>query len=81
MITLMPMTLDQIVEETRQLPSDVLAELIDRILAARHGGMEPDIGAAWKTEVGRRIEEIETGKVEGVPLEESLARMRKIAGL
>ncbi len=29
----------------------------------------------------RRIEEIETGKVKGVPLEESLARARKIAGL
>ncbi len=77
----MPMTLDQIVEETRQLPSDVLAELSDRILAARHGGIEPDVEAAWKTEVGRRIEEIETGKVEGIPLEVSLARMRKIAGL
>ena len=77
----MPMTLDQIVEETSQLPSDVLAELIDRILLARHGGIGPDIEAAWKIEVARRIHEIEDGKVEGIPLEESLARMRKIAGL
>jgi putative addiction module component (TIGR02574 family) len=77
----MPMTLDQIVEETRQLPSDVVAELIDRILLARHGGIEPEIEAAWKTEVDRRIKEIEEGKVEGIPLEESLARIRKIAGL
>ena len=75
------MTLDQIVEETRQLPSDVVAELVDRILVAQHGGIEPDIEVAWKNEVGRRIAEIEEGKVEGIPLEESLARMRKIAGL
>ena len=75
------MTLDQIVEETRQLPSDVVAELIDRILLARHGGIEPEIEAAWKTEVDRRVKEIEDGKVEGIPLEESLARIRKIAGL
>ena len=81
MVLAMPMTLDQIVEETRQLPSDVVAELVDRILLAQHGGIEPDIEAAWKNEVGRRIAEIEEGKVEGIPLEESLARIRKIAGL
>lgn len=75
------MTLDQIVEETRQMPSDVVAELVDRILLARHGGVEPEIEAAWKTEIDRRITEIEEGKVEGIPLEESLARIRKIAGL
>jgi putative addiction module component (TIGR02574 family) len=36
---------------------------------------------SWKTETDRRIAEIESGKVKGVPLEESLARARKIAGL
>ncbi len=81
MMASMPMTLDQIVEETSHLPADVVAELVDRILLARHGGIEPDIEAAWKTEAHRRIKEIEEGKVEGIPLEESLARIRKIAGL
>ena len=80
MIDAVPITLEQIVEETSQLPVDVVAELIDRILLARHGGIEPDIEAAWKTEVHRRIEEIETGKVKGIPAEESLARVRKIIG-
>ena len=81
MMVPMPMTLDQIVEETRHLPSDVVAELVDRILVARHGGIEPEVEAAWKNEVDRRIKEIEEGKVEGIPLEQSLARIRKIAGL
>jgi putative addiction module component (TIGR02574 family) len=76
----MPMTLDQIVEETRQLPSDVVAELVDRILLARHGGIEPGIAAAWKTEIDRRISEIDAGKVQGVPVEESLARIRASLG-
>ena len=75
------MTLEEIVEETRQMPTDVVAELVDRILAERHGGIQPDIDAAGRREVHRRIEEIESGKVEGVPVDESLARMRKIAGL
>ena len=77
----MPITLDQIVEETRDMPEEVVAELIDRIMVARHGGVEPSVAAAWKTETDRRIADIESGKVEGVPLEESLARARKIAGL
>jgi hypothetical protein len=77
----MAITLDQIVEETREMPGDAVAELIDRIMAARHGGVESSVAAAWKTETHRRIAEIESGKVEGVPLETSLARARKIAGL
>ena len=77
----MPITLDQIVEETREMPAEVVAELVDRIMVARHGGMEPSVTESWKAEIHRRIEEIDSGKVKGVPLEESLARARKIAGL
>ena len=77
----MPITLDQIVEETREMPSEVVAELVDRIMVARHGGVESPVASAWKEETRRRIAEIESGEVKGVPLEESLARARKIAGL
>jgi putative addiction module component (TIGR02574 family) len=77
----MPITLDQIVEETREMPAEVVAELVDRIMVARHGDIQPSVAESWKTEIDRRIAEIESGKVKGVPLEESLARARKIAGL
>ena len=77
----MPLTLDQIVEATRQMPDEVIAELVDRILIARHGGVESSVDVAWKAEVSRRLAEIESGQVKGVPLEESLARARRIAGL
>lgn len=77
----MAMTLDQIVEETSQLPSDVVAELVDRIMLARHGGMDPDVEKAWKTEIRGRIAEIESGKVVGVPADEVFARVRKTVGL
>ena len=77
----MPMTLDQIVEATREMPDEVVAELIDRILVARHGGVDSSIATEWNAETNRRIAEIESGKVKGVPLEESLAKARKIAGL
>ena len=62
----MPITLDQIVDET---------------LLARHGGVEPRVESAWKTEIDRRIAEIEAGETRGIPVEESLDRIRQIAGL
>jgi putative addiction module component (TIGR02574 family) len=73
----MPITLDQIVEETRELPSEVVAELVDRIMIARHGGIEPPVAAAWQTDIDRRIREIEAGTVKGIPVEQSLARARE----
>ncbi len=77
----MPISIDQIVEETREMPPEVVSELIDRIMVARHGGIDPSVATSWKAEINRRIEEMESGKVKGIPLEESLARARKIAGL
>ena len=77
----MPITLDQIVEETRHLPPDVVAKLVDRILVALHGGVEPEVEAAWKTEIDRRVAELDADPAQGIPVAESLARIRKIAGL
>ena len=76
----MPLTLDEIVEETRQMPPDVVAELVDRIMVARHGGIESNVEAAWRAEIRRRIAEIDEGNVKGIPVEKSLARARKILG-
>jgi hypothetical protein len=59
---------------------EVVAELIDRILAARHGGMELSVAESRKAETGRRIEEIESRRFKGVPVEGSLARARSPAG-
>ena len=73
----MPITLDVIVEETKHWPPEQVGELVDRLTEDLHTSA-PEIEAAWKTEVDRRIAEIESGKVKGVPLEESLARIQKI---
>ena len=74
----MPITLDQIVEETSEMPNEVVAELIDRIMVARHGGIESSVTESWKTETDRRIAEIESGKVKGITPEENAARIQKI---
>ena len=74
----MTMTLDQIVEETRDLPAEVVAELVDRIYSARAGAVDPEIDAAWKTEINRRVEEIQSGKVQGIPAEEVFEKAKRL---
>ncbi len=73
----MPITLDEIVEETRHWPQERVGELVGRLTEDLHAS-DPEIEAAWKTEIGRRIEEIQSGNAKGIPLEKSLARVRKI---
>lgn len=76
----MPLTVDQIVEESRSLSEDQLVLLVHRLRGRLHD-IDPQIDEAWQIETRRRIEEIESGKVQSIPLEESLARARKLAGL
>ena len=68
------MTLDQIVTETRQWPDDQVIALVDRLTEALHAS-PPEVEVAWKTEIDRRVEEIQTGQVQAIPVDESLARL------
>lgn len=76
----MALTLDQIVEEAQQWPDDVVSELVDRLMLAKHGGLESGIDAEWRAEAQSRLAELESGKVPGVPLEETLVKARAILG-
>jgi hypothetical protein len=80
MFQTMPMTVEEIVEETSQWPEDVVADLVDRIMIAKHGGGDPGIESAWKVEGQRRLAELQSGQVQGIPLEDTLAKARKLIG-
>ncbi len=76
----MSLTLEQIVEETSQWPEDVVAELVDRIMVARHGGITPAVSTAWQKEIQRRLADIRSGRDKGMPGDEVMAKARKIVG-
>ena len=78
MITV-PLTLEQIIEEARHWPVEKVGELVGRLTEELHTS-DPEIEVAWKTEIERRVEEIQSGKVQGIPGEEVSARIRKIVG-
>jgi putative addiction module component (TIGR02574 family) len=79
MLRPVPLTLEQIVAETRHWSPEKVGELVDRLTEDLHTS-NPEIEAAWQSEIARRVEEIQSGKVQGIPGEEVSARVRKIVG-
>ena len=79
MMSAVPLTLEQIIEDTRHWPPEKVGELVGRLTEDLHAS-DPETEAAWKAEIDRRIEEIQSGEVQGIPGEEVSARIRKIVG-
>ncbi|HEV2328780.1 MAG TPA: addiction module protein [Verrucomicrobiae bacterium] len=73
----MSITLDEIVEEARNWPPEKVGELAGRLTENLHIS-DPVAEAAWRIEITRRLEEIQSGKVQGVSGKEVSARIRKI---
>ena len=65
----------KILEEALQLPPDEIDWLVESLLIKDKSPAEAEIEAAWDTEIKRRLDEIESGAVEMIPLDDVLARM------
>lgn len=68
------MTTDQIEQELLKLPTAERARLAERLIASLDEDAE--IEAAWIKEVRRRDQEIQSGAVETIPLEDALTSIR-----
>ena len=49
-------------------------------MRAKYGEVDAFVDKAWQDEPRRRIADMESGRVQGIPLEETLAKARKITG-
>jgi len=79
MLNTVPITLEQIVEETRHWPPEKVGELVGRLTEDLHSS-DPENEAAWKEETRRRLAEIENGTVQPVDGNAVSARIRQIVG-
>jgi putative addiction module component (TIGR02574 family) len=68
------MTTDQIEHELLKLPVADRARVAERLIASLDEDAE--IEAAWKVEVCRRDEELLSGAVQAIPLEDALTTIR-----
>ena len=77
----MSMTLKELYAETRALPREQAVELMDLLLIDTFSEADPAVEEAWGREIDRRVAEMESGQVKGIPGDEVMARARKIVGL
>lgn len=80
LIRTMTMTVEQIVQETKQWPVDIVAELLDRITLAKHGGLSEQRDAARAETAARRSAQIDSGTEPLIPGHEVNAQIRQIVG-
>ena len=72
----MTATTGELVSIAESLPIALKIELIDKLLESISPS-EGEIDELWKVEVERRIDEVESGKVNTIPGEEVFARIRE----
>jgi len=64
--------------EIRMLPAREMIELHEHLIASIHEA-EEELGLSpeWQAEIKRRIEDIDTGRVKGIPVEETSRKIKK----
>ena len=66
----MSRNLRDLFREAAQLPERDRATLAGLLLETLDPGTEPDVEAAWSSEIARRVAELDTGTVQTIPWEE-----------
>lgn len=77
----MPMTVDQVIAETKGWPEEKVEMLFERFLLSNYRLPAADLDPDWAAEIKRRVEDMESGRVVGISGDEVMARVRKIVGL
>jgi len=69
---------EKIYQDALALPAEMRVELTERLVAGLADGLPAEIQRAHIVEVRKRIAEVESGKVQLVPGDEALARIRNV---
>jgi putative addiction module component (TIGR02574 family) len=74
------MEIDQISAAALALPSEARALLADRLVESLDPAEDGNLHQLWAVEALRRRDEVRSGKVQTIPGEEALARVRRSVG-
>jgi len=72
----MSISIEQIAEAALSLPSDARALLADRLVESLDPLTDQDVRSAWASEALRRLDDLRSGRVAGVPANEALLQAR-----
>ena len=67
-----------LLQKALALSENERAELAGNLLSSLDTTVDPDVDAAWQLEVMRRLDEVQSGKVETIPWEEVQQKGRKL---
>lgn len=76
----MAMTIEQLAEEALALSTEQRALLADRLVESLDAGEASRLDQLWTAEAKRRRDEVRQGRVQTVPGDEALARVRRSLG-
>jgi putative addiction module component (TIGR02574 family) len=65
----------KLLEEALKLPVEARAALAGSLLESLDDTIDEDVEQAWALEIARRLEEVQSGKVRGVPWAEARRRI------
>lgn len=68
---------EELSRRAKELSLDERVQLAEEILATVHE-VDEEVDAAWDAEIKRRVAEVENGTAELIPVEEVLARLRRL---
>ena len=69
---------DELSQRARTLSPEDRARLADELLASLDEDSSPDTEQAWEQEIGRRVEEIRSGKAKLIPADQVFAETARI---
>jgi len=69
----------EVLKDALALPEDQRAQVAAAILASLDGDFDPDAEMKWAAEIERRLIRLEAGQAKSVSMDESLARLQRIA--
>jgi putative addiction module component (TIGR02574 family) len=78
----MPQLDSELLKQALDLPVDQRVELVERLVHSLEETpfASPEVEAAWRAEVHRRIDEIDRGEVQLIPAEDVFRKLRERRG-
>jgi putative addiction module component (TIGR02574 family) len=73
----MSTNLDQLTADAMKLPLRDRVQLAQRLISTLDGEVEADTEALWFAEAERRLDELRSGKVQGIPAEDVFRKARE----
>ena len=74
----MPTLVEELSKRARSLSPEDRARLAEELLASLDDAQDAGADAAWEKEIGRRVEEIKSGRARLIPAEDVFAETARL---